>query len=197
MLHHATHPCEIISHLHARLPQARSIVQRYVSGWLQLAANNSIQAQSPIGVHGTSIYTYHFGLMPCSSQPRCTLLQSHWPHALGALKAETTAACMASGGSKCSFLSFEGNDSKASVTTMAAIVSAALIFYQKNLPETCTLCPPNNTLACEVFVKIWNDRETSWFVFVTVPPVCYGSGIRHHMLLTDRSGLAQTWPNNK
>ncbi len=85
--------------------------------------------------------TYHFGLMPCSSKPRCTLMQSHWPHALGALKAETTAECMASGRSKCSFLSFQRNDSKACVTTMAAIVSAALIFYQRTCQKLAHFAP--------------------------------------------------------
>ena len=45
-------------------------------------------------------FTYHFGLMPCSSKLRSTLMQSRWPRALLVLKAEITAECMASGGSK-------------------------------------------------------------------------------------------------
>ena len=67
-------------------------------------------------------------------------------HALLALKAEVSGTCVASGGSKCSFSSFEGGESKASVTTMAPIGSTAF-FYQKNFPETCTCytLPPNKT----------------------------------------------------
>ena len=104
---------------------------------------------------------------------------------------------MASGGSKCSFSSFERSESKASVTTVAPIGSAALIFYQNNFPETCTSVLPCYTLPPKQGSAMWTTTMKLpvllWWPFF--PCATAAAFVATCFLLTWPT--KQIWPNNK